>query len=162
MNRTPHDPRLADTALARQLAAATSREAMLQAVRGSARAVLGADGVSLVLREGPLCHYAAEDAISPLWEGRRFPISACISGWSMVNAETAVIEDIYADARIPHEAYRPTFVKSLIMTPVGADTPAAALGAYWKTSRYFQDDEIALVRTMGFLIGEALRRVGPA
>jgi hypothetical protein len=28
------------------------------------------------------------------------------------------IEDIYLDDRIPHEAYRPTFVKSLAMLPI--------------------------------------------
>src|SRR5262249_9792295 len=84
----PHDPRLTESALSRRLAAATTRDAMLDAVRGSARAVLMADGVSLVLRDGELCHYAEEDAISPLWKGQRFPMSTCISGWSMLHAET--------------------------------------------------------------------------
>src|SRR5262249_56843927 len=54
-------------------------------------------------------------AIAPLWKGQRFPMSACISGWSMLNRCPAVISDIYADSRIPHDAYRPTFVKSLVM-----------------------------------------------
>jgi hypothetical protein len=35
--------------------------------------------VTFVLREGDLCYYAEEDAISPLWKGKRFPMAACIS-----------------------------------------------------------------------------------
>jgi GAF domain-containing protein len=154
---TPHDPRLEETNLSRRLADCSALDDVLAAMRHNARASVGADGVALVLRDGDLCHYAAEDAIAPLWEGRRFAIATCISGWSMLHAETAVIEDITADPRIPLDVYRPTFVRSLIITPVGADTPAAAFGAYWKNVRRFADTEIAAVKTMGFLIGEALR-----
>ena len=46
----------------------------------AARRLIGADGVTLVLREGHSCHYVEEDAISPLWKGQRFPMSACVSG----------------------------------------------------------------------------------
>jgi two-component system CheB/CheR fusion protein len=155
----PHDPRLEQSALSRRLAACQAHEDVLAAVREGVREDLDADGVALVLREGDLCHYAAENAISPLWEGKRFAIDTCISGWSMLHAETVVIEDIRQDTRIPQDAYKPTFVKSLIMTPVGADTPAAAFGAYWRSVRRFTDPEITTVRMMGFLIGEALRRL---
>jgi len=157
MHGAPHDPRLEHSELSRRLAACKAQADVLAAVRANAREHVGADGIALVLREGDLCHYAAEDAIAPLWQGQRFPISTCISGWSMLHAETVVIEDVYADPRIPRDAYHPTFVKSLIMTPVGADTPAAAFGAYWKNMRRFSDSEIGAVRTMAFLIGEALR-----
>ncbi|HJV40035.1 sensor histidine kinase [Caulobacter sp.] len=100
-------------------------------IRTAARRISGADGVAFVLRDQNQCWYFDEDAIGPLWKGRRFPISACISGWAMLNRETVVIPDIYADARIPHDAYRPTFVKSLVVTPVRLDDPVAAIGAYW-------------------------------
>src|SRR5258705_3687257 len=86
-------------------------------VRLAARQLTGADGATFVLRDGDRCFYADEDAIAPLWKGQRFPMSACISGWSMLNRRAAVIEDIYADARIPHDAYRPTFVHSLVIVP---------------------------------------------
>src|SRR5262245_15753508 len=76
-------------------------------VRRSARRLVGADGATFVLRDGELCHYVDEDAIAPLWKGQRFPLSACISGWAMLHRRPAVIEDIYADERIPHDAYRP-------------------------------------------------------
>ena len=155
----PANPRWALSGIADQLHAAARRESVIEAVRSTARFICNADGVTFVLRDGQLCHYVEEDAIAPLWKGQRFPMSACISGWSMLHAETAVIEDVFADPRIPHDAYRPTFVKSLIMTPCGADSPAAALGAYWRETKKFQPAEIAAVKTLGYLIGEALKGV---
>ena len=104
-------------------------------VRSGARRLTGADGVAVVLRDGDRCHYLDEDAIGPLWKGGRFPMSACISGWAMLTGETAVIPDIYVDDRIPHDAYRPTFVKSLVMTPVRPGDAIAAIGAYWAEAR---------------------------
>jgi len=100
-------------------------------VRKAARRVSGADGVAFVLRDNEQCWYFDEDAIGPLWKGKRFPLTACISGWAMLNRQTVVIPDIYLDDRIPHDAYRPTFVKSLVMTPVRMEDPVAAIGAYW-------------------------------
>ena len=87
-------------------------------VRSSARRLTGADGATFVLRDGTRCFYADEDAISPLWKGQRFPMTQCISGWAMTHRTPAVIEDIYADDRIPHDAYRRTFVKSVAMVPI--------------------------------------------
>ena len=111
--------------------AAPDLRGVIRAVRASARELIGADGVTFVLREGDYCHYAEEDAIGPLWKGRRFPMHTCISGWVMKHGESAVIPDIYLDPRIPVEAYRPTFVRSLAMVPVGSVALVAAIGAYW-------------------------------
>jgi GAF domain-containing protein len=147
------------TAAEERLDSALSRDAVIEIVRGSARSVLDADGVTFILRDGNLCHYVEEDAIGPLWKGQRFPMSACISGWSMLNAETAVIEDIYEDDRIPHDAYRPTFVKSLIMTPVGDAPPVAAIGAYWRDRRRFTAREIQAIKTLSVAVGRALADV---
>ncbi len=102
-----------------------------EVVRKAARRVSGADGVAFVLRDNNQCWYFDEDAIGPLWKGKRFPLTACISGWAMLNRQTVIIPDIYLDDRIPHDAYRPTFVKSLVMTPVRLEDPVAAIGAYW-------------------------------
>src|ERR1700761_9211750 len=152
----PADPRwkLLDVAEER-LEQAPTREAVIEVVRSTARAVCSADGICFVLRDGDLCHYVEEDAIAPLWKGQRFPLSACVSGWSMLNAQTAVIEDVFADPRIPHDAYRPTFVKSLIMTPVG-EKSVAAMGAYWKDKRSFGDLELLTVKTFSAIVGKAL------
>ncbi|MBX3578757.1 MAG: HD domain-containing protein [Rhizobiaceae bacterium] len=114
-----------------ELSMARGLDEIMAVVRSYARPLVGADGITFVLRDNGKCHYADEDAISPLWKGQRFPLENCISGWSMLHRETVVIEDIYADDRIPHEAYRPTFVKSLAMVPVRRDDPIGAIGAYW-------------------------------
>src|SRR5919201_1891452 len=98
-----------------ELSLARELPAIQRIVRSTARELTGADGATFVLRDNGYCYYADENAISPLWKGRRFPMEACISGWVMLNRKPAVIEDIYQDARIRHEAYRPTFVKSLAM-----------------------------------------------
>jgi signal transduction histidine kinase len=100
-------------------------------VRTAARDLADADGATFVLRDGDLVHYADEDAIAPLWKGRRFPIGECISGWSMQHGRPVVIEDVRLDERIPQEAYRPTFVRSLLMVPIRPEEPLGAIGTYW-------------------------------
>lgn len=118
-------------AAARDLAFARDLESVMEIVKTTARAVTGADGVTFVLRDDDQCHYADESAISPLWKGRRFPIESCISGWVMRRGEPVAIDDVFSDPRIPHDAYRQTFVKSLVMVPVRTPDPVAAIGAYW-------------------------------
>ena len=132
-----------------RLAGAESLDDVIGIVRETARAISGADGVTFVLRDGDLCHYVEENAVAPLWKGRKFPLTACISGWCMLHDAMAVIPDIYADPRIPHDAYRPTFVKSLVMTPVRVGKPLAAIGAYWATCREFDRSEVALLEGLG-------------
>ena len=73
----------------------------------------------------------------------------------MLHGQTVVIEDVFEDPRIPYDAYLPTFVKSLIMTPVGEDN-VAAIGAYWKDKRSFSDLEILTVKTYSAAVGKAL------
>jgi len=141
-----------------RLEAAPDRDTIIATVRETARKVCNSDGITFVLRDGDKCHYVEEDAIGPLWKGQRFPLSACISGWAMLNAKTAVIEDVFADPRIPYDAYLPTFVKSLIMTPVG-DGCVAAMGAYWKETRQFSEDEVETVKNFAATVGRALSDV---
>ncbi|MFZ1991909.1 MAG: ATP-binding protein [Alphaproteobacteria bacterium] len=142
-----------------RLSAAHSIEGIIEVVRGTARAISGADGVTFVLRDGSLCHYVEENAVGPLWKGRRFPMSACISGWCMLNREIAIIPDIFEDPRIPHDAYRPTFVKSLVMVPVGKEQPLAAIGFYWGVVRTFSEGEVALLEGLGRSTSAAIAAV---
>ena len=133
-------------AIVRRLSVARSLPELMEIVTHAARTLLGADGITFVLREGDLCYYAEENSISPLWKGRRFPMSACISGWCMIERRSAVIPDIYGDHRIPHHAYRPTFVRSLLMVPVRQDDPIAAMGAYWASTREISASEVDLLQ----------------
>lgn len=114
-----------------RLAAARSMAEVVEVLRQTARSAIGAEGIAVVLKDGDLCHYVAEDAIGPLWSGSRFPATSCVSGWAMHHGETVVIPDVALDDRVPQDAYRPTFVRSLMMAPIGRPSPVAALGAYW-------------------------------
>lgn len=140
-----------------RLARADALADIIDIVKSTARAMCSADGVTFVLQENNYCHYVDEDAIAPLWKDQRFPSDACISGWSMKNGKTAVIEDIFEDDRIPHDVYRRTFVKSMIMTPVGKDTAVAAIGAYWQERRIFSDDEIAVMVALAASVATAMK-----
>jgi signal transduction histidine kinase/CheY-like chemotaxis protein len=131
-----------------QLSLARDLQTIMDIVRHAARSLVNADGATFVLRDGDKCFYAEEDAIEPLWKGQRFPLTACVSGWSMLNRDAAAIEDIYRDDRVPHDAYRPTFVKSLIMTPIRTVAPIGAIGVYWAKIHRATEDEIDLLRAL--------------
>jgi serine/threonine protein kinase len=128
-------------------------------VRTAARRLTGADGAAFVLRDGDQCHYADEDAIGPLWKGQRFPLSACVSGWTMTHRRPAVIEDIAADDRVPHDAYRPTFVKSLAMVPIRALDPVGAIGVYWAERHAPTAEEVRLLQALADSTAVALDNV---
>ncbi|NTV10052.1 MAG: PAS domain S-box protein [Zoogloea sp.] len=138
--------RLADAV--ERIAAVRSHAELMTILRYAARELTGADGAALVLREGDECHYVDEEAIGPLWKGQRLPLHACIAGWSMVHAVPAVIEDVYADPRIPAEAYRSTFVRSLSMVPIGRAAPVGAIGCYWAQRHQATDREVGLQQAL--------------
>lgn len=131
-----------------QLSLARDIETIMKIVRAVARNITGADGATFILRDEDLCHYVDEDAIGPLWKGQRFPMSACISGWSMINKKAAVIKDVYADDRIPIETYKPTFVKSLVMVPIRTLDPIGAIGNYWSKIHSPSDEEVELLQSL--------------
>jgi signal transduction histidine kinase len=133
-------------AIVQRLSLARDLTSIIDIVRRAARALVHADGATFVLRDGDRCFYAEEDAIAPLWKGQRFPLQACISGWTMLNRQPAIIEDIYLDSRIPHDAYRPTFVKSLVMTPIRTVAPIGTIGVYWATQHLATKTEIDLLQ----------------
>jgi PAS domain S-box-containing protein len=132
----------------RQFSSTLQLEDLLPTICRAAREIAAADGATFVLREGERVHYVEEDAITPLWKGNRFPITECISGWTMLEREPAYVEDIYADERVPIEAYQSTFVKSLAMVPVRGHDPIGAIGVYWARQRKADDREITLLEVL--------------
>lgn len=142
-----------------RLSRARSLEDVVDIVRSSARAITGAEGITFVTCDGEHCKYVAEDAIAPLWAGKRFKLSECISGWVMLHGEPAVIPDIYADARIPHDLYRSTFVKSMVMMPVHAGAEEAAIGAYWSEPAAANDEAVELLDMLARHVGAAISNV---
>jgi diguanylate cyclase (GGDEF)-like protein len=142
-----------------ELSLARSVEDVQRVVRVAARKLAGADGATFVLRDGDRCFYADEYAIAPLWKGQKFPLEACISGWAMLNRQHVAIEDIYADDRIPHDAYRPTFVKSLVMVPIRRVDPLGAIGLYWASQHQATEKEIGLAQALADSTAVAMEHV---
>ena len=138
--------------VARDLTVVLEISEAVQIIRRAARDLSGADGITIVVREEDFCYYLEEDAIKPLWKGKRFPIEDCISGWVMLNRQAVAIQDVYADTRIPHDAYRPTFVKSLAMTPIRSENPLGAIGAYWATEHLATNQEMELLNALGNML----------
>jgi two-component system CheB/CheR fusion protein len=66
----------------------------------------------------------------------------------MKNRQHTVVPDIYADSRIPHEAYRPTFVHSLLMVPVRVEDPVGAIGVYWASNHEATTAEVELTQAI--------------
>ncbi|MFN8392920.1 MAG: ATP-binding protein [Bdellovibrionota bacterium] len=121
---------------------------IVSVLRGAARTLIGSDGITIILSEGDFCHYVEEDAIGPLWKGKRFPKASCVSGICMERRETIVIPDIYLDSRVPHEAYRPTFVQSLAVAPIRKEEPVGALGAYWAEKHQATPEELTALEAL--------------
>lgn len=143
-----------------QFATAGNLAGVMRIASEAARRFTHADGATFVLREGDNCYYADEDAIAPLWKGRRFPATSCISGWVMMSGKPAVIEDIANDPRIPIGVYRQTFVRSLAMVPVKRDLPVAAIGVYWAGNHRASEAELKSLQMVATL-AEAVFRVAP-
>jgi diguanylate cyclase (GGDEF)-like protein len=156
---TGHEALTALAETAQELSHAATLREVQHVVRSAARSLTGADGAALVLRQGDACVYVDEDAIEPLWKGRRFPLETCISGWAMRTGETAAIEDVYADERVPHAAYRRTFVKSLLMVPIVAREALGAIGVYWAERHVATEAEIAVARALAASTAVALENV---
>lgn len=142
-----------DLSLARDL------PSVCQIVRRAARELTGADGATFVLREVDRCYYIDEDAIAPLWKGKKFPMSACISGWVMNHHQSVVLPDIYADDRIPREAYQPTFVRSMAMVPIRTAQPIGAIGNYWAAPHAATAEEVKLLQALADSTSVALENI---
>ena len=159
MNRSAREARIFDLLDAfPRLLRAGSVEEVIAIVHSDARRAIGCDGICLVLREEGLCHYAGEDAISPLWQGQRFPSDACVSGWVMRERRSIVIPDVFEDDRVPHALYSQTFVRSMAIAPVG-EPPEAALGAYWSERDGPDDFSAHLLDHMAAAVGAAFDRL---
>ncbi|SDD42436.1 sensor histidine kinase [Nocardioides lianchengensis] len=141
------------------LSTADSLERVTEVVTAAIRTVMDADGASVVLREDSTCFYADENAVSPLWKGSRFPLDSCVSGWAMLHRQSVQISDIYVDPRVPHDAYRPTFVKSLAMAPIRSASPIGVLGAYWSVEHTASPAQVRLLEVLANSAAVALENL---
>jgi two-component sensor histidine kinase len=142
-----------------RLAGASAVEDVVEIVRSSARSLVGSHGIAVIIREGETCHYVEEDAIGPLWKGRKFPLTSCVSGWAMLHRRTVSISDIHQDDRIPQNLYADTFVRSLVMVPVRSEDPIGAIGAYWSEVYTATPEEIDTLETLCRATATAIENV---
>lgn len=142
-----------------ELSLARSLPEIQAIVRTAARELTGCDGASFVLKDEGFCYYADEYAIAPLWKGSRFPLENCVSGWAMHHRQPVVIPDIYSDERVPHAAYRPTFVKSMVMVPIRKVDPIGAIGNYWAYQREATEQEVFLLQALADSTSIAMENV---
>ncbi|MGH7795526.1 MAG: sensor histidine kinase, partial [Candidatus Binatia bacterium] len=57
--------------------------------------------------------------------------------------------DIYNDHRVPLDAYKPTFVKSLAIVPIRSEEPIGAIGAYWASNHQATEAELDALQSLG-------------
>lgn len=143
----------------RDLCLAPSLDILMTLVGVAARELTHADGATFVLREGEQCFYAHENAVAPLWKGQRFPLCSCICGWAITHKQAAIIEDVYSDARIPVEAYAPTFVKSLTVVPMRQNNPVGVIGVYWAERHHPLAEEVELLQILADTTATVLDRL---
>jgi L-methionine (R)-S-oxide reductase len=143
------------------MAAAGSVDEVVAVLRRDARKIIGSDGIAVVLRDDGCCHYVAEDAIVQLWQGQRFPLDACVSGWAMMHGETVVIHDVAADPRVPLPLYWSRSIRSLVVAPIGSPRSVAALGAYWCAMMLPGKATLSRVEALAGKAAAAFARVAP-
>lgn len=151
----PGDSRYLSETLWR-LSEVTTRDDVIAVLRTGLRGLVRADGIAVILREGGVCHYVAEDAQSPLWAGSRFPADECIAGIAMRDRQTIVIDDIGGDPRLSQAIYAGTFVRSLAVAPAGPD---AALGAYWSARTKPSAHDVQMLEVVAAAAAIALENV---
>lgn len=158
-NAAPRPPLSADARflrVLRYLSFLYDPERVTEVMRGAVRELLDADGACFVLREGELAYFADEDAVAPLWKGRRFPLGECPEGRAMLRREPAVVEDARLDPRLPRRFYEKTFVRSLAVMPVRLEDPVGALGAYWARPHRATAAQLDALRGLAEVAGLAL------
>lgn len=147
LNETPTFLQLSE--VIQSLSMAQTHNEVFSIISRAAKELTGAQGAAFILRDkDDQCYYTDEVSIAPLWKGQRFPMHYCISGWSMVHKQAAIIPDIYNDPRIPVDAYLPTYIKSLAMIPIRPAKPMGAIGTYWDKQHQATEQEIKVLTAL--------------
>ena len=139
--------------------ASESIDGVIEALRECGRAIVGADGLTIIRREGDEVVYVTEDAISPLWSGQRFSIRVCVSGMAIQARAPIVIPDIMQDRRVPLNAYIATFVRSMAVVPIGHGEPGMAIGAYWRHAQPIAQLAVERLTALAHAAADALDRI---
>jgi GAF domain-containing protein len=150
-----------DRDLAAALCTATSLTGLAQTVRAAATGRLDCFGASLILLDGDKCFYADEDPMAPVWAGQRFPLAEYLACWAVLHDQPVVINDIDYDERVPPQAYRSSYVRSMVAVPIpGSGGPAGAIGAYWPDTRQARQADVGWLQLLAQASGAVIADVG--
>ena len=144
---------------ARELARAHDLASVTRIVGRAARMLKEADGAAVNLREGGTCCCADEDAIGSLWKGQRFPVNECICGWVMEHGQAAAVEDVRTDPRVHAESYAKTFVRSMLVVPVGRPEAIAAIAMCWTSPRRADAEDVRFAQALADTTAVAIENV---
>jgi len=140
------------------LSAARSMDEVIDVLGARARRIIGCEGVVLVVRDGDLCRCVAEDSVESLWLGQSFRWEESVAGWAMHHATTMSESDVLLDPRVPPDGYADTYVRSMLVTPIGRGQPRAAIAALWSESGRPGDNQVAMLETLARAASAALER----
>ena len=143
-------------AAVRRLAAARDVDAVASEACGAARQILSADAATFSMSEDGQWRCVAEDGAAPVWKGSRFPPGDGLSRWMAAHLQTAAIEDIAGDPRIPAKLRESLAIQSLCMAPVRAAAPVGAIGCYWTDRHAASGDELRLIEALAEAAGVAI------
>ena len=76
----------------------------------------------------------------------------------MIHGKQACISNVFVDERIPQEAYKRTFVKSLVMTPMASSDAKGAMGVYWAKNYDLPESTRAELTELARMVGANLAR----
>ncbi|MGA1834603.1 GAF domain-containing protein [Rhizobium wenxiniae] len=156
----PSTPLASLTKATSLIARARTMDEVVETIHSTARSLIGCEGISIIRKDGDLCHYVDEDAVGPLWKGSKFPATSCISGWSMLHKQTVVVPDIAKDDRIPYDLYAETFVRAVAMVPIRPDDPVGAIGAYWSSNYSASQLEVEILEALAEAAATAVENIG--
>lgn len=145
--------------IVQRLAGCTDAQSIVAILARSTRDLIGADGVTVVMRDGNRSRYLEEDAIGALWKGQDFALDSCVSGWCITTGESLAIADIREDPRVPLALYENTFVRAMAMAPIVRNRPEGALGVYWSEEHEATELEMAALRALADSAALALANV---
>jgi light-regulated signal transduction histidine kinase (bacteriophytochrome) len=77
----------------------------------------------------------------------------------MLEKKAAIIPDIYVDPRVPIDAYRPTFVRSMLMVPIRRADPVGAIGIYWKAHHQPNETQVRLLQALADSTSVAMENI---
>lgn len=150
-----------DRDLAAALCTTTSLTELARTVRTAVTGRFGCLGASLVLLDGGQCFHADEDPVAPVWAGQRFPIEECLASWAILHDRPAVISDVDSDERVPPEAYRSIYVRSMVAVPIpGPQGPVGVLGGYWPDTRQARQADIGWLQRLAQAVSVIITDLG--